>query len=1011
MDFKKYTQERLTIKEANDSLYKGYLDIQQEAEKRYGDNTIVFMQVGSFFELYEADGIGKASDISRVLNIILTKKNKKIEKVSIENPLMCGVPEVAFENHLKYLIEDGKWTIVVIRQKSAPNSKKNDPKIRYVDDIISAGVNLHYQKSFNYNMISSLIIQKINNIYYATISFIDVSLGEVFVYENFGNGEDIYIAIDEIASYLTIYKASEMLISYSDCITDDEKEQIQKELFLDKMNIVKRPIPDYSINYQNEIIKKAFNIVSMISPIETVDMERMPLAVISLVHLIEFIIEHNPEITGSLSTPVILESQEKLYCGNNAFKQLNIVDDNELSLERIINKARTAVGRRYVRDTLLNPIRNREKIQNRYDKSSAFNLLDIDVISEIKRSMHYIYDIERLLRSMEVQDINPRMFYNLYSSIIRVTTLIKELSQKNFYLKSASIKENSNEKDNTNTFVENIENIMKRVEESFNIEVMSLFDNRSNNTFLNLDTAGVTVGKHFMELINERDTIEKNIEMFPAQFVQTIMNMSDYSDAVKPETFIEMNKGKLKSTEKEGHFIEYSKIRYHKDIKVLDIVDKEAYDKYQIRTFTNTVKITHPELKEMSQKVIELEYQIFQETMKYYNRFIKEFGKVKNDLKIVVDNVKELDFYLVNNFLFNEKGCSQPVIVKTKEGDKFIEAKGLRHLIVEANENSGIYIPNDFIIGNTKYINDKELLSKLKMDNTDKVNGIMLHGLNSSGKSTITKSVGISIIMAQAGFFVPAESFRYSLFDSLFTRISGSDDIYKGFSTFTIEMIEMKNIFNRSRGNTLVLGDELSHGTETQSAVSIVASGFLTLQKMDILFMFATHLHQLVDMPRIKNNKHLIPLHLHVEYDKGNDRFVFDRKLKYGSGNSTYGLEYARYLKLNREFLDLAYEIRKDIANDKSELELLIEQKKSNYNKDVYMTKCPICGAYSEESHHIEEQYKADDKNMIGHFHKNHKSNLVQICGNCHDKIHNGEIILSGFKMTTEGLILDYVEL
>ena len=72
----------------------------------------------------------------------------------------------------------------------------------------------------------------------------------------------------------------------------------------------------------------------------------------------------------------------------------------------------------------------------------------------------------------------------------------------------------------------------------------------------------------------------------------------------------------------------------------------------------------------------------------------------------------------------------------------------------------------------------------------------MLHAINASGKSTITKSLGVAIIMAQAGFSVPAQSFRFSLFDSLFTRISGSDDIHKGLSTFTIEMLEMKNIFN-----------------------------------------------------------------------------------------------------------------------------------------------------------------------------------------------------------------------
>ena len=106
------------------------------------------------------------------------------------------------------------------------------------------------------------------------------------------------------------------------------------------------------------------------------------------------------------------------------------------------------------------------------------------------------------------------------------------------------------------------------------------------------------------------------------------------------------------------------------------------------------------------------------------------------------------------------------------------------------------------------------------------------------------KSVGIAVILAQAGFFVPASKMEFSLYDSLFTRIVSKDNLQKGLSTFAVEMIELKNIFKRATNNSLILWDEISHGTETISALSIVASAIITLAKIKSNFIFATHLHQ-----------------------------------------------------------------------------------------------------------------------------------------------------------------------
>jgi len=261
------------------------------------------------------------------------------------------------------------------------------------------------------------------------------------------------------------------------------------------------------------------------------------------------------------------------------------------------------------------------------------------------------------------------------------------------------------------------------------------------------------------------------------------------------------------------------------------------------------------------------------------------------------------------------------------------------------------------------------------------------------------------------GFFVPASAMKFSLFESIFTRIVSKDNLAKGLSTFAVEMLEMKNIFNRAGTKSLILGDEISHGTETLSGVSIVASAIMKLAKLRSLFLFATHLHQLSTMDEVVKLKNVVNLHLEVAYDEHKDKLLYNRTLQSGSGSSIYGLEFAKSLHMDDEFLEMANKIRKRLANDYDELELLVKKKKrSKYNRDLYVTKCVICGNIAEDVHHISHQSMANQAGFIGHFHQDHKHNLIPLCKDHHNEIHSGKIKVKGFLMTSTGLELEYEE-
>jgi DNA mismatch repair protein MutS len=168
-------------------------------------------------------------------------------------------------------------------------------------------------------------------------------------------------------------------------------------------------------------------------------------------------------------------------------------------------------------------------------------------------------------------------------------------------------------------------------------------------------------------------------------------------------------------------------------------------------------------------------------------------------LEKAIDFIANIDVALSNAKASKIMNLTRPIIEK----DNFYEAIALRHPIIEANEQRGIYIPNDIYLGKVSHTKHNHIT--LNASNNNDIVGILLYGINSSGKSSLMKSVGISIILAQAGFFVPAVEMRFGLYEKIFTRIVSKDNLYKGLSTFAVEMIELKNIFNRANNKSIIV--------------------------------------------------------------------------------------------------------------------------------------------------------------------------------------------------------------
>jgi DNA mismatch repair protein MutS len=303
----------------------------------------------------------------------------------------------------------------------------------------------------------------------------------------------------------------------------------------------------------------------------------------------------------------------------------------------------------------------------------------------------------------------------------------------------------------------------------------------------------------------------------------------------------------------------------------------------------------------------------------------------------------------------------------------FVKANGLRHVLIEHLQKNEVYVPNDISLG--------------KGPSATNPLGILLYGTNAVGKTSLIRALGIAVIMAQTGLYVPCSQFVYSPYSAIFSRILGVDNLFKGLSTFAVEMSELRMILRNADNTSLVLGDELCSGTETESALSIFMAGLMDLHRKQSSFIFATHFHEIIHFDEMRDLGKLVLKHMAVHYDRELDCLVYDRLLRDGPGNRMYGLEVCKSLYLPEDFLEEAYKIRtKYYPNARGEL----ARPTTTYNSQKIRGVCEMCKTeIGEEIHHMAPQQQSDAQGFIGSFHKNHPANLMSLCEKCHAKCHH----------------------
>jgi len=407
-----------------------------------------------------------------------------------------------------------------------------------------------------------------------------------------------------------------------------------------------------------------------------------------------------------------------------------------------------------------------------------------------------------------------------------------------------------------------------------------------------------------------------------------------------------------------------------------------------IRSSTATgsnVRLDNSILTPLYGQILQTKSNLKEILMSIYRDYIHSFLENKNEFHDIINYIVKLDFLLARVKVATTYNYCKPTI-DAIASQSFINANDMRHPLIEYLQEKEIYVPNDVKLG-------------VKDDHT----GILLFGTNAVGKSSLIRSIGMCVVLAQSGFYVPCKHFSFKPYSSIFTRILGNDDIFKGLSTFAVEMSELTNILKNADKNSLVLGDELCSGTETTSAICIVKAGLIWLHKRDVSFIFATHFHELTDNEEISKLKRLSMKHMVVEYDEETGDLIYNRKLQNGSGTRLYGLEVCKSLSMPKEFLHMANNFR---CTKMSKNNIILSGKSSKYNAKKIKSVCELCGKKAQEIHHMTPQKMSNSEGFINTFHKNHKANLMSICNKCHINVTKDGIIhrkiktTSGYKFT-----------
>ena len=1003
------------------ALIKEYFELTKKYQNEYGEKTIVLMQVGSFFEVYGIYDEKTASmtasrilDFSQICELNVVEKNTCVGQ---SNVVFAGFKDFSIDKYVKK-IQDAGFTAVVYQQDEAAKNTT-----RSLAGVFSPGTyfQTESQQLSNsitcvwVNLVENKIVQK-GKFVVVGVANIDIFTGKTSIFqfkEKYFNNPTTY---DELQRYVSIYNPSECIL-ISNIPDENEMEHIISYAginsnLIHKIHIketghlaqnvsdkLKRVCNCEKQPYQKEILSKFFKFYDY--DVFSQNFYEYNIATQSFCFLLDFVYQHNPHLVNKIYEPVFENCSNRLSLANHTLSQLNMISDGNNAtgkyscVSKMLNECLTPMGKRMFHYNILNPICDETVLQREYDITDYYLSKYDEYNNLLRHLLSSIKDLSKWQRQIYLKKISPKAFLNLYTNLLSVKNIFEKIGIDENIDKYLNVFEKNNSQ--IGNFCANLTIFINT---HLDLSVVNEID-QTQNFEINFINSGID-----SELDKKTQTLkdcELKLEAIRAYLSSLIENKenktSKSSDFVKiHET--EKNNFSLLCTSRRCKILQdalprdaaivklsFTDESSSSSIQKFDFKISKTQFSFEKQSSTNNC-IVDEQINGLCKMISTIKISMKEQINLVFNRFISQFEQFRSEIESIINFVTMIDMIFCKGTIAKKYNYCKPSILPFHKS--FVEAKQIRHCLIEQFDTNEHYVTNDISLGN------------------DEVNGILLYGTNAVGKTSLIKALGIAIIMAQSGLYVPCSSFHYKPYKFIFSRIIGNDNIFKGLSTFAVEMSELRTILRLMDENSLVLGDELCSGTETMSAISIFVAGIQQLHKCESSFIFATHLHEIVDFDEITSLNKVAIKHMSVVYDKERDMLVYDRKLQDGPGSNMYGLEVCKSLNLPEEFIEAAYEIRSKYCPKSGSM---LGLKTSRYNSKKIVNMCEKCGNKpASEVHHLAPQADADENGIIincdGIYHKNNLSNLMSICDDCHNEIHKTTKKGTRRVKTTKGFVI-----
>ena len=987
------------------TILEEYLLYTKEHTEKYGERTVVLLHCGKFYEIYGYDdGTGnmvgsKVTEAAGGCDLRIAKKSQPFTfarstletlygKESTEyktyigkrfDYYMAGFQIDYIDRYVNMLVQDG-WTVPVYNQIGTSTSAT--PITRELAQIYTPGTTFSEDDvSVSNNLVCIWITETKPNLVrphgkriYGCVS-LDIYTGRVSIGEFSVSPVTRTISdYDEVAHFITVEAPSEVRVIVEP--VEGSKDNLFEGLkrALGPMAASNRQIEATSETLQftkqtvqDSVLERFFPQAVATDSCVLSEVRGLATALAAFTYLLTSVSSQAPALIDKLHTPYLSTAANELVLANHSLQQLNIVGTNKrgaLSVsELLLGKTSTAMGRRQMKAALFHPNIDVDLLRRSYDSTEVALASDVD-IAHCCRLLRSVGDMEKMYRKLVLGRATLATVHDLDRSIQAVRTLL-DLCDRGGLGQAVGIMDIIGESTLGAAMALRVW-IDKNFDTVFLRSDPRELDFRSRIFLASVDTA---LDATLLSLNVERSVIDDAMIAISEGVSGLKRTNPKFKKVVEEYTPGGGGPSLLQTTKRRSICLSKSEGR-----GVFSDPDGETSVLIKYSAFTahprgsgDKRRLSHPWLDKLLSGYHEGTVSVEEQNRSVFAARVAELVDMQTEFGCVSAFIGSLDMLITRVRVASEFSFCKPTVLERGEDHPPLAITGLRHPLIERVQEHELYVTND-------------------LNFVEEERGMLLFGTNAVGKSSLVKAVGIAVVLAQAGMYVPASSMSYSPYTQLFTRILGNDDLFRGLSTFAVEMVELNSILRRADDKSLVLGDELCAGTETTSAVAIFSAGVETLLSKMATFMFATHIHEITRMTDSLNLDGVAFKHLAVAYDAEKDELKYIRKLQDGPGNAIYGLEVCRALHMPVPFTERAGEIRSLIMNGRSDADLST----SRYNTKKVLGKCELCDKPAVDTHHLQHQEGAIGGHVTGG-RMNHAANLAGLCKDCHQSIHKGD--------------------